>query len=81
MNGINPDRSGIFLDVLENIINDLNGNAELQGIFGIPVSRALIIVADQNDLRIEEGGRVELSTQQQKVFLRVLDEIILANRI
>jgi len=77
--GVNPDRVGIFMDVLDNIISDLNDSPELQKIFGVPVSRALVIVADTNDLRIEEGGRVPLTEEQQNTFLRVLDDVIRAN--
>lgn len=79
--GVNPDRVGIFMDVLDNIISDLNDNAELQKVFGVPVSRALVVVADSNDLRIEEGGRVPLTEEQQQMFLRVLDEVIRANSV
>ena len=79
--GVNPDRIGIYMDVLDNIISDLNDNPELQKIFGVPVSRALVVVADTNDLRIEDGGRVPLSDQQQQAFLKVLDEVIRANSV
>jgi hypothetical protein len=79
--GVNPDRVGIFMDVLDNIISDLNDNPELQKVFGVPVSRALVIVADNNDLRIEEGGRVPLTEEQQQAFLRILDEVIRANSV
>jgi hypothetical protein len=77
----NPDRVGIFLDVLDNIIADLNEDPELQRIFGVPVSRALAIVADQNDLRIEDGGRVALTAEQQAQFLGVLDRVIRQNSV
>ncbi len=79
--GVNPERVGIFMDVLDNIISDLNDNAELQKIFGVPVSRALVVVADNNDLRIEDGGRVTLTEEQQNTFLRILDEVIRANSV
>lgn len=69
------------MDVLDNIISDLNDNAELQKIFGVPVSRALVVVADNNDLRIEDGGRVTLTEEQQNTFLRILDEVIRANSV
>jgi len=78
---VNPDRVGIFMDVLDNIISDLNDNAELQQVFGVPVSRALVVVADGNDLRIEEGGKVQLTDEQQNTFLRILDEVIRANSV
>ncbi len=77
----NPDRVGIFMDVLDNMIQDLNENPELQRIFGVPVSRALVLVSDENDLRIEEGGRVALSEEQLETFLRVLDEVVRANAV
>jgi hypothetical protein len=79
--GVNPDRIGIYMDVLDNIISDLNDNPELQKVFGVPVSRGLVVVADNNDLRIEEGGRVPLTEEQQNLFLRILDEVIRANSV
>ena len=79
--GVNPDRVGIRMDVLDDIISDMNDNAELQKIFGVPVSKGLVVVADGNDLRIEDGGVVNLSEDDQKTFLRVLDEVIRANSI
>jgi len=78
---VNPERVGIRMDVLDNIISDLNANEELKEIFGEPVSRALIVVADNNDLRIEDGGVVELTDEQEKRFLEILDDIIRANSI
>ncbi|MBM3308727.1 MAG: hypothetical protein FJY77_00570 [Candidatus Altiarchaeales archaeon] len=79
--GVNPDRVGIQMDVLDNIISDLNDNLELQKIFGVPVSRGLVVVADSNDLRIEEAGRVPLTEEQSKRFLEILDEVIKSNAI
>ncbi len=73
---INPDRVGIFLDKLERIIACLNHNRDLQAMFGTPVSRSLVVVADNNDLRIEEGGRARLDPDQQRTFLRILDAAI-----
>ncbi|HEX55453.1 MAG: hypothetical protein DRO94_02165 [Candidatus Altiarchaeales archaeon] len=78
---VNPDRVGIRMDILENIIKDLNANEDLRKIFGVPVSRALVVVADNNDLRIEEGGLVELTEDQEKKFLEILEEIIRANMV
>ena len=78
---VNPDRVGMRMDVLDDIISDLNDNPELQKIFGVPVSKALVVVADSNDLRIEEGGVVDLSDNDQKTFLMVLEEVIRANSI
>jgi hypothetical protein len=79
--GVNPDRVGIMMDVLDNIISDLNDNPELQKTFGVPVSAGLVVVADNNDLRIEEAGKINLTEEQKSTFLRVLDEVIRANAV
>jgi len=78
---VNSDRVGIYMDVLDSIISDLNDNAELQKVFGVPVSRGLVVVADNNDLRIEEAGKVPLTEEQKQKFLQVLDEVIRANSV
>lgn len=66
----------IRCDVLVDIIEELDSNPELQEIFGRPVSEALIVVADGNDLRIEDGGSIELTEEQSKMFLDILNRII-----
>jgi len=76
---VNANRVAIRMDVMDDIICDLNNNVELQRIFGIPVSGGLIVVADKSDLRIEDGGVVTLTQEQQNTFLRILDEVIQAN--
>ena len=73
---INPDRIGVRLDIMERVIGDLNQNAELQGIFGVPVSKALLVVADGNDLRIEVHGDVELTPEQSQEFVSILEDVI-----
>ena len=78
---VNPDRVGIRMDVLGDIIKDLNGNPELKEIFGDPVARSLVVVADNNDLRIEEGGAIELTEADSNKFLEILDEVIRTNSI
>ena len=77
----NPDRAGIYMHVLKNVIAELEGRPELQEIFGVPVSRALVLVADNNDLRIEDGGRVNLTDEHEETFLRILDEVIRDNAV
>ena len=77
----NSNRVAIRMDVMDDIICDLNNNVELQRIFGIPVSASLIVVADTNDLRIEEGGVVTLTEVQKNAFLRILDEVLQANSV
>ncbi len=68
------ERVRVRCDVLVKIIEKLDSNPELQDIFGIPVSKALVVVADGNDLRIEDGGSVDLTEEQSKRFLEILNE-------
>jgi len=76
---VNPNRVGIFGHVLMNILCDLNGDPRLREVFGDPVVEKLVVVADNNDLRIEEGGRVQLTEEQSQLFLAVLDETVRRN--
>ena len=78
---INADRVGIFMDVLDNIIHDLNDNERLQQIFGTPVDQSLVVVADGNDLRIEQGPHVPLSEDDAQTWMKILGEVIQANSI
>lgn len=73
------ERVRVRCDVLVKIIEELDSNPELQDIFGMPVSKALVVVADGNDLRIEDGGSVDLTEEQSKRFLEILNEVIKAS--
>ena len=73
-----PERVRIRLDVLDNIIGDLNTQAELEEIFGYPITNSLVIVADENDLRIE-ASQENLTKEQEEKFLEILDEVIKKN--
>ncbi len=73
---VENDRVGIRADVLVKIIKDLDENVELQEMFGRPVSRALVVIADNSDLRIEEVGVVEISGEGSERFVAILNEII-----
>jgi len=70
------ERVGIRLDVIADIIRYLDEDNDLQRIFGRPVSKSLVIVADNNDLRIEEGGKRKLNEEESKKFLEVLNRAI-----
>ncbi len=75
------ERYGLRMDVLANIIDDINNNEELQTIFGTPVAKSLVVIADSNDIRIEEGGVIELTDEQEKKFIEILDSIIKSNAL
>jgi len=72
----NEGRVSIRLDVIKDVIEDINRNHELQKIFGSPVSDSLVIVADNNDIRVEEGGAIKLTKAECKRFADVLNGII-----
>ena len=69
-------RVSIRLDVMKDIIEDIDRNHELQKIFGSPVSESLVVVAEGNDLRVEEGGAIKLTKVEWKRFADVLNGII-----
>jgi hypothetical protein len=77
----NPHRVGIYMDVLEKIIHELKAHPDLREMFGPEVTPAMVLVADDNDLRIEEGGKIPLSPEQVQTLLRVLDEVIQNNAV
>ena len=72
----NPDRVGIRMDVLAAIIEDMTGNVTLKSLLGEPVADKLVVVADNNDLRIEVRGDIELSEEDSAAFLKILDDVI-----
>ena len=65
-------------DVMLKIIKELDENAELREIFGRPVSGALAVIAEGGDLRIEEGGALELSSDRGRRFLEILESVVSA---
>ncbi len=81
MEEIDKERIGIRIDVLYDIINDLNNDEELQKLFGIPVSKSLFAIAEENDFRIEEGGAIDLHEDDADRFLQILDRIIKDNTV
>ena len=73
---LNPDRVGIRMDVLASIIEEMTNNESLKKIFGEPVAEKLVVVADNNDLRIEARGDIDLSEEDSETFLDILDDVI-----
>ncbi len=70
------ERVGIRMDVLYDIIDELNGNPELQKMFGAPVARSLFAIAEDGDFRIEEAGIVDLSEDEAEKFMTILNGIV-----
>jgi hypothetical protein len=58
------------------VIKEIDENAELQEIFGNPVSEALAVIAENGDLVIEDGGAVSLREEEKERFLAVLGSIV-----
>jgi len=67
-------------DTMLKIIKELDENTELQDIFGNPVSAALTVVAENGDLRIEDGGLADLSEEQKERFVSILGRILTGGR-
>lgn len=63
-------------DVMLRVLDDLDSNLQLQDIFGKPVTEALVIAAEGGDLRIENGGAVELTDGQRRRFLEIVGHIV-----
>ncbi len=72
------DRVRMRLDILEGIIDDLNTDPELEEIFGYPAINSLVIIAENNDLRIE-AEKSELKDEQVEKFMAILDRVIKKN--
>jgi hypothetical protein len=75
----NDTPMALRMDMLQDIIEDLNANTKLQSLFGNPVSESLMVVADQNDLRIEYAGEDELTEKESELLIGILEETIQAN--
>ncbi len=73
------ERVRIRCDVLKRIIRDLDDSPELQEIFGTPVCHSLVVVAEQGDLRVENGNNVTLSDKQVEDFSRILERVVADN--
>lgn len=73
------ERVRIRCEVLAKILRDLDKSLELQGLFGGPVCKALVVVADGGDLRVENGGAVVLSEKQSDEFSEILNRVIADN--
>jgi len=67
---------GIRLDILRGIMDDLDANERLQGIFGSPVTGKMAVIADVNDLDIADAGFVDLTDEQQQTFRSELQAIL-----
>ncbi|MFH1836432.1 MAG: hypothetical protein ABH851_09615 [Methanobacteriota archaeon] len=67
---------GMRLDILRAVMDDLEANEKLKEIFGSPVCAKLGVIAEVNDLRITELKLIELSEEQENVFLGELEPIL-----
>ena len=62
-------------DTMLKVIKEIDENAELQDIFGSPVSSALSVIAENGDLVVEDGGAITLTEGEKERFLSVLGSI------
>lgn len=73
---VNPQRIGIRADVLVAILADLDQNPDLTRVFQGSVLSSIVVVSDENDLRIEDAGVCELEKEESDLFLEVLGQVI-----
>ena len=62
-------------DTMLKVIKEIDENAELQDLFGSPVSGALTVIAENGDLVVEDGGAITLTEGEKERFLSVLGSI------
>jgi hypothetical protein len=71
----------VRLDLVKNIINELESDHDLEGIFGEPVSTKLALVFDKKDGRVSivDAQTTELEEIDRIRFLKSLDKILKKN--
>ena len=69
-------RVAIRMDVMEGIVSRLEAHPSLIRVFGVPVSRSLVVVADNGDLRVESNPDLSLADRDAQEFLGVLDQVM-----
>jgi hypothetical protein len=62
-------------DVFLRLVEGLDKSEELAALLGEPVTEALVVVAENDDLRIENGGSVHFSAEEKKRFLLELNRL------
>ena len=62
-------------DVFLRLVEEIEKSEELEALVGKPVTEALVVVAENDDLRIENGGSVHFSAEGKKGFLAELNRL------
>jgi hypothetical protein len=62
-------------DVFLRLADELEKSEELAALLGKPVTEALVVVAESDDLRLENGGGVHFSAEGKKRFLAELNRL------
>ncbi|MFH1722014.1 MAG: hypothetical protein ABH950_05355 [Candidatus Altiarchaeota archaeon] len=68
--------SGLRLDILVDVAEELNANLKLREIFGDPVISKLGVVAAMNDLKIVEAQLILLTAEQKEIFISELTQTL-----
>lgn len=67
------------LDILKNIITEIDANSQLKSIFDGSVLKNLALTVKPNGFGIVDLGPVDLSHEDEEVFLDVLEGILTRN--
>lgn len=72
-------QTGIRLDAFKKIVDDIEGDPEIQKLFGPEVARNLVVVGRGDDVRLEATR--ELSDEETGVFMKAVVKALEANLI
>lgn len=71
-----PEGTGMRLDILRRIMDDLDANDTLKELLGTPPTENIAIVAMDGELNLYEPGMVKLTDEQKKSFVAEVDAIL-----
>jgi hypothetical protein len=70
--------TGLRMDVLDKVIDDLGKDPEIKRIVGVPVLEKLAVVAEANDLKIIHlpNDSEELDEDEEVIFANIITEVV-----
>jgi hypothetical protein len=71
---VNPDRRGVIANELLRILIRLKEDTKMKELYNNKILDNIAVVADNNDLRIEDAGKKDLTAEDKKAFLKAIDK-------
>lgn len=72
---VNTERTGVYGNELMAMLNKLESNKDLQRIYEGKVLESIAVLADNNELRIEDASSGRMKPEDEKKFLEILASI------